>query len=129
MLPLEIHMQKMNARRPYDLEAHGLAERPMGARLPRSQHEVLEYAKALGMSDFDARFFAITVGAAGLGVTQEALDKAHAIQTARVQELERRRLAVDERAAAAALRSPNTGNAIRSHERRRLQKIASRKRK
>lgn len=122
-------MQKMNARRPYDLEAHGLAERPMGARLPRSQHEVWEYAKALGMSDFDARFFAITVGAAGMGVTQDALDKAHAIQAAREQEMERRRLAVEERAAAAAIRSPNTGNAISSRERRAAQKTASRKKR
>jgi hypothetical protein len=129
MLPLEIHMQKMNARRHYDLEAHGLAERPMGARLPRSQHEVFEYAKALGMSTADARLFAISVGAAGYGVTQEALNEAHAIHAARVQEMERRRVAVEERAAAAAIRSPSTGNAIRSHERRASQKAAARKKR
>ena len=122
-------MQKMTNRRYYDLEAGWLAERPMGSRLPRSQFEVYEYAKALGMSEPEAKLFANNVSSAGFGVTQEALDKAYASHNERVSLLAQRQRAVEERAIKASIRSPNTGNAIRSHERRAAQKAAARKKR
>lgn len=128
MLPLEINMEKPN-KQVFDLERCGHIERPMGARLPRSMHEVYHYGRLIGMSDSAAKLYAKRIAGYGLGISQEALAKAETQWREEQDVLEQRALAVAMRAEQAARRSPNTKSAIQSSERRRLQKIASRKRK
>lgn len=120
-------MQKMQSRRVFDMEAGGIAERPMGARLPRSMSEVHEYFRLSGMNDQDARRMVQIFAEEGVGISHEELECVRQKWFEHKQAMADRQAEVDARAEAAALRSPNTPNAIRSRERRQAQQRKSRR--